>query len=129
MESTLLITRILGPMIVIIGIGILVNLKTYQKVMEDFFKNAALVYLGGVLALVVGILIVLFHNVWEANWTIIITIFGWLGIVKGVCLIVFPNMLNKLTEAYAKNATLLMVHSIIIIAFGAFFVFKGYLAA
>jgi len=103
------------------------NLKFYQRIIGDFFKNAALLYLGGVMALLFGIVIVLFHNVWVADWPVIITIFGWGGLIKGIWLIVFPNTAGKLTQAYQKKSSLLVVHLIIVLVIGVLLTVKGYL--
>ncbi|MGB2660886.1 MAG: hypothetical protein WBD04_00680, partial [Candidatus Omnitrophota bacterium] len=64
MGISILLARFLGLLFVIITAGVLLNLKNYQKVMEDFFENSALVYIGGVMALVFGIFLVMFHNIW-----------------------------------------------------------------
>jgi len=126
METSIFLAKLLGPYCIIVAAGILFNLKNYQKVMEDFSKNAALIYLGGVVALLFGLLIVLFHNVWAANWTIVITILGWLGFIKGAWLIILPNTVAKLTEAYRKNAALLVVPLVIVLALGAGLTIFGY---
>lgn len=126
MENSIFLAKLLGPYCIIVAVGILFNLRTYQKVMEDFCKNYALIYLGGVVALLFGLLVVLFHNVWVCNWVVIITIFGWLGLIKGAWLIILPNTVAKLTEAYQKNVALLMVNLVIILALGVFLTVKGY---
>ena len=126
MENSIFLAKLLGPYFIIVAIGILFNLKTYQKLMGDFVKNSALIYLGGVIALFFGLLVVLFHNVWMASWAVIITIFGWAGIIKGAWLIIFPNTVAKFTEAYQKKTTLLVVHLIIILAIGILLAVKGY---
>lgn len=126
MENSILLAKIIGPYTVIVAIGLMFNLKFYQKMMEDFFKNTALIYLGGAMALIIGLLIVLFHNVWVAGWVVIITIFGWLGLFKGALLIILPNSVAKLTQAYQKKPVLLMVHMIIILVIGLFLTVKGY---
>ena len=126
MENSIFLAKLLGPYCIIVAVGILFNLRTYQKVMEDFCKNYALIYLGGVMALFFGLLMVLFHNVWVANWVVIITIFGWLGFIKGAWLIILPNTVAKLTEAYQKNVALLVVHLVIILALGVFLTVRGY---
>ncbi len=129
MGISVFFARLLGPYCIIVAAGILFNLKTYQKVMEDFCKNFALLYLGGILALLFGFLVVLFHNVWAANWTVIITIFGWLGLIKGAWLIILPNTAAKLTEAYKKNTAILVVHLFIVAAIGIFLTVMGYFVA
>ena len=126
MESSIFLARLLGPYCIIVALGILLNLKTYRKVMEDFFKNPALVYISGVMALLFGLLVVLFHNVWAAEWTVIITVFGWLGLIKGIWLIVFPNRLAKITEAFLRRVDFLVVHLLIILLLGIFLSCVGY---
>ncbi len=94
--------------------------------MDDFCKNAALLFYGGLSALVIGVVIILTHNVWVANWTVIITIIGWAGLIKGIWIIVFPNTVSKFMQAYQKNENLLMVHSIGVLIFGAVLTFFGF---
>ena len=126
MESSIFFARLLGPYFVIVAIGFLFNLETYQRLMEDFCKNVALVYLGGVLALFFGLVVVLLHNVWVANWTVIITIFGWAGLIKGAWLIMLPNTVARFTEACQKKTVALRVYLAIILALGVFLMVKGY---
>jgi len=126
MENSIFLAKILGPYCIIVAVGILLNLKSYQKILKDFCKNSALLYIGGILALLFGLLILLFHNVWAANWTVIITIFGWLALIKGVWLIIFPNTVAKLTEVYQKNTVLLKVPLFIVAIIGIFLTIMGY---
>jgi len=128
MGNSILIAKILGPYMAIVAIGLMCNMKFYQRMIEDFFKNTALIYLGGIMALAIGIVIVLFHNVWVAGWRVIITIFGWGGLIKGVWLIVFPNSLGKLTQIYQQKPALLRVHMVIVLVVGLFLIVKGYFA-
>ncbi len=126
MENSLFLAKIIGPYCIIIALGILLNREFYQNVMRDFMRSAALVYIGGILSLIIGFLIVLTHNLWVRDLPVIITIIGWGAIVKGVWLIVFPNNLTKFTEAYLKNAGLLTAHMILIIVLGVALINYGY---
>jgi len=126
--AAVFLAKLLGPYCVIVAIGVLVNRKTYYKVMEDFFKNAAVIYIGGIFALFFGLLIVLTHNIWAANWTVLITIFGWSGIVKGAWIIIFPNTLARFIEIYQKKPALLVVNLLLVLAIGAVLTFFGYFA-
>lgn len=128
METSIFIARILGPCFLVVAIGIMFNQKFYQQVMEDYSKNSALVFFGGVLALVIGIVVVLNHNVWQANWPVVITIYGWGGIIKGIWLIVFPNSVPTFTRAYNKRPILLTVHSVLILLIGLALTYLSYIA-
>ena len=126
MEHSVFLARLLGLYCIVIAVGVLLNLKTYQKVMEDFIKNTALLYIGGVLALLFGLAVVLFHNIWIASWPVLITIFGWIGVIKGILIIVLPNTLIRLTQAYQKKTALLVIQLIFVLAIGITLTIFGY---
>ena len=92
MHSSLFIAKIIGPIYIVFGVGLVLNPKIYQRVIEEFLNGYAIRYLAGFLALVFGLLIVQVHNVWEFHWAVVITIMGWMGIIKGVLLTVFPDV-------------------------------------
>ena len=50
------------------------------------------------MAILVGLLNILFHNIWEPNWKFIITIIGWISIFLGLFLFVFPKRTVALLE-------------------------------
>jgi uncharacterized membrane protein len=126
MENSLFLARIVGWFFIIVAAGMSLNSQAYQKIMEDFSKNTALVYLSGIFTLLIGFLMVSTHNIWRADWTLIITIFGWLGFIKGVWLLLLPNTVAKITAAYQKKASLLVAYAVVMLALGIFLVFKGY---
>jgi hypothetical protein len=125
MGVSIFIARILGPYCLIVALGGLLNLKTYQRVIDECVVNAAMVYIGGILALFFGLLILQCNNIWTFNWRVIITIMGWSGLIKGMYLIFFPNSLIKVVKFYQKfpiflasNLILVLVLGVILTAFG-----------
>ncbi len=70
----------------------------YRKIANDLFSNAGLTYLAGVITVIIALLIVTYHNRWTKNWTVLITILGWLALVKGIFLIAFPQFVQSLSE-------------------------------
>ena len=126
MDTSLFIVKILGPCFLVVALGIMLNRGFFQKVMEDFCKNSALMFFGGMFALVVGLVVVLNHNVWVRGWPVVITIYGWGGILKGIWMLVFPNSAAKFTQAYSKNKTFLLAHSIVILVLGVALIIFGY---
>lgn len=126
MENSVFIARIFGLCYLIIGAGLLLNQKFWRDVMEDFSKSAVAILFGGMFALVVGVVIILTHNVWVANWTVMITIIGWIALIKGIWMIVFPGTVSKFMKIYQKNKDILLVQSIGALAFGAILIFFGF---
>ena len=46
------------------------------------------------LLLICGLLIIVGHNIWVADWHVIVTIVGWLTVLKGVIVLMFPQVLS-----------------------------------
>ena len=70
MQSSLVVAQILGPMYVIVAVGLLLNPPAYQRIFEEFFESPALAFVGGVIALIFGLAILAFHRAWSADWTL-----------------------------------------------------------
>jgi len=126
MDNSMALARFIGPYIIVIGVGLLLNLKYYQSVMEGFFKSPALVYVTGLITFVAGLAVVLLHNVWVMDWRLIITLLGWNALIKGIILVVFPSISAKMTERLVRSRKLITISWAIMLAIGIFLTSKGY---
>ncbi len=109
-----------------VGIGILINPDFYKKLFEDFTEDTTALYFGGVAALVIGYLIVAFHNTWTKDLSVIITIVGWIALLKGILILVRPKIMIALTKAIATKGNFLKIEAIAIIILGLAFSFLGF---
>lgn len=103
METSIFIAKILGLAYTVIGIGMIADKDYYYKMMNKMRTNTPVLYLGGIMALVIGFLIVMYHNVWIESWIVIITILGWAALIKGVLLLLIPEAFMDLTTSWFKN--------------------------
>lgn len=129
MGVSVFVAKIFGICYLVIGIGLLFNQKAFRRMIDDFCRNTALLFYAGLLALVLGVVLILTHNVWAADWSVIITLIGWLGFIKGIWIIVFPNTALKFMQAYRNNTNLLIAHSVCALIFGGVLTFFGFFAA
>jgi hypothetical protein len=61
------------------------------KQMFEFAKDDKFVIILSVLAIIIGLLNIVAHNLWVKDWRIIITLFGYLSLIKGVSQFAFPR--------------------------------------
>jgi len=120
------IFQIISIVYIAVGIGIFINPGFYKKLFEDFIENAAVLYLGGITALVVGYLILAFHNTWTMDLSVIITIVGWLALIKGIVILIRPNIMIKLSKAMVQKENILKIEAIAVIILGLAFSFLGF---
>lgn len=127
MEVSLMLAWYLGAFMTVAGLALLLNPKRLQKMAGDYMKNDGLIWIGGILALLIGLIIVRMHNVWEQNWTVLITIFGWLALVKGLCLMLCPDCFQGWMKWWmAKDTTKLVVAGLIYLVLGLFLFYKAW---
>jgi hypothetical protein len=126
MNASILLARLIGPFIVVIGIAVVFNMKVFRKVIDDFFKNAGLLYLSGLFSFAAGLTVVLFHNIWTADWRVIITVLGWIMLLKGICLIVFPSTIDRFSGIWMKNINVVKIPWAVLILIGLFLMCRGY---
>ena len=126
MPSSIIIAQILGPLYVVFGIGLFLNGEAYREMLEDLLKSPPLIYMAGFLALSFGLLILAFHGSWAADWTAIITLFGWLGTLKGVLIIVRPGAIDALSRSMMGTATRPRATAVVPFAPGLFLSAKGF---
>lgn len=127
MDTSLFLAKLIGPIFVIVGIGLLLNRNRYRAVVDEVMASRTLLYLFGAIALTGGLAIVLTHNVWVWDWPVIITIVGWLMVVRGTLRIVIPQQVEDLAaKTMARWPNLLLVSGLLVITLGAFLCWKGF---
>ena len=127
MDASLLLARLLGPLFLAAGLGLLLNQAHYRKMLHSFLTDAALYYFSGALALTVGVAILLFHNLWVADWRVVITIIGWLSVLKGVVRLLFPQAGQKLAGKFLAPGMFLGFGAFAAV-FGGWLCYVGYIA-
>ena len=109
-----------------IGIGIAVNPEFYKTIFSDFVERPAVLYLGGMMPLIVGYLIVAFHNTWTADLSVIITVLGWLALIKGVLILVKPKLMIAMTKGLVEKKKFMKIEAIVAIVLGVVFAGLGF---
>lgn len=97
------IFQLIGLIYFLVGLGLLLNPKYYKKAFKGFVKHKTMLFVSSLFALIVGFLIVCFHNFWLFDWPIIITIIGWLALVKGIMILIMPEFFMKIAGHFIKK--------------------------
>jgi hypothetical protein len=120
------IFQLFGLAYLVMGIGGVIKRDAYIKLMDDFSKSMGLLFITGLLTITVGFLLVAFHNVWVMGWTVIITIFGWIALIKGIVILMFPGFYFRIFDSLKKRKTLMSIYPIIVILISIFLLLLGF---
>jgi len=66
------------------------NPKRILQVIK-FLEDQKFVILTAFMAIIIGLLNILAHNIWEGDWRLIITLIGWVALFEGLLLFIFPK--------------------------------------
>ncbi len=127
METSLFLAQLIGPVLIVIGVGLLLKKTEFREMATDFLSSRALIFVSGLLTLVTGLAIVLTHNVWEFNWPVIITILGWLSVFGGVFRILFPDSVQSVGTSMLDKPAMMTVSGVIQIVLGLWLSYVGYM--
>jgi hypothetical protein len=126
MQTSLFLARLIGPVMLVIGLAVFANQRGFREMAEEFLAGRALMFLSGMIIMPAGLAIVLTHNVWTADWRVLITIFGWLCAIGGAIRLFEPPFLVKTGRAVLKQPTFTPIAAAIWVALGLLFCFFGY---
>jgi hypothetical protein len=114
---------LMGSSLVIIGITIF-NKPYFNAVMTDLANSKGLLWLTGLITFVMGTVIVALYNVWSADWRVIVTLLGWLTVIKGAVILLFPSSMLLVYRRFLSNH-LLTYSGIYALILGGLLLFLG----
>lgn len=91
------------------GIAGLTGRIDWLKLIDEFERSPALIFVTGFLCFAVGAAINLGHHHWTDLPAIIVSAIGWIALIEGVMLMVCPGPLLRLSRRLASNQKLISI--------------------
>ncbi len=128
MRNSIYLARLIGPPLAVIGAAMLLHRDATLAMASEFLKSPALIYLAAAAGLIAGVAIVLAHNVWIADWRVIITLLGWISIADSASWLLLADRYVAFW-APLLTGTVLLVCGALVLLLGAILCYFGYAAA
>lgn len=112
MENSIFLAKFWGWYFIIFFLILSLSPKRIKQLLNDL-KDQKFLILWAFIAIIIGLLNVLFHNIWEPNYKLIITVIGWLALIKGLLLFIFPQK----TVAGLKEVNIKLVQVLYMLLF------------
>ena len=126
MEISIFLAKFWGWLLVILCLSFFLRKKVLLEEIFRLLEDKGLVLLSGYLALILGLVTVILHNVWVADWRVAITVFGWLSSIKGVIRIGFPEIPQKTVSMIKNKPVLLQILLVVGVLLGAWLIWMSY---
>ncbi|GAB3776038.1 hypothetical protein GCM10028818_20970 [Spirosoma horti] len=114
MDISIQLAGFLGPTLMILPLSEYLNFEIWRRI------DPTVVSLNGLVLFVGGLFIVRCHNIWNLEWTLVITILGWLILTLGAYRMLFPAG-RQLQKGGTTNVVLFILFFI-----GCFLTSKAY---
>jgi hypothetical protein len=99
MELTNFLAQLFGLTIAIFaGIAVL-QPGMIRVVVREFGESTMVTLLFGTVGIMGGLAVVLSHNLWVADWPVLVTLLGWSALVKGMVTLASPALLHDMGES------------------------------
>lgn len=108
------IASVLGPVLSVVNVSEALNLGIWAVSVPQ------VTYLNGMILFAGGLAIVRFHSRWRRDWTVCVTVTGWLMLVAGLFRLFFP------TAPQAGASALTFVFIGVLFLLGLVMTIKGY---
>lgn len=126
-SNTVFLARYIGAFTIIETILMYLYRTGAQQRIYDVLYDRALAFTYGLITLAIGLAIVTTHNVWRGGLlTIVVTIVGWLLLVRGVVLQVIPPELAQTVLQALHFEPLYYAYLAVPLALGAYLVIAGW---
>lgn len=124
MILSLFLAQLLGIFLTVTCASALFNHKLVSRLIKELSENYTLIIFSGFVSLLVGLLLVLLHNVWTYDWRVLITLIGWLAVVKGIARLFFPDKVLKIAARVSLNFYLIICAVFLLI--GVYLTYIGF---
>jgi len=123
MNLSILIAMIISVIYIASGIAVLLGTLKISAFVDEFEKSATLKFISGCVGIILGMILINYHNIWVKNWTIIITIISWIILVGGVIVVIFPKSLLYMKSLIRENR----LWGILMVLFGVLMGYFGFI--
>lgn len=115
----------LASALLIVGTSLLVRSRAWIAAMSSAVSHPLAPFLSGLYGVLMGLPIVLLHNVWASDARVVVTLLGWLALAVGVLFLIAPASYAALLRRMPMSPPLVALRGLLRVALGG--VIVGYL--
>lgn len=124
--DTIFLATVIGWYMVIFGLLVLVKHDYVKTAMTDVLSQPGLYFVLAILTLILGLLIVVSHNLWTTGWPVAVTIFGWALLIGGLIRLLFADAVQNMGKRCLKIPMKMNVMGVLFLIFGVYLLLHVY---
>jgi hypothetical protein len=128
MQTSLFIAKLLGPMLLVVGVALLTRPEAFRALLREFIASGVLLYMAGFFGLLGGLALLLTHNVWALDWRLLVTLIGWASLLRALVTIFWPQWIVSIGAMLIERKSAFPVAATFDLVIGAILTYFGYFA-
>jgi hypothetical protein len=128
MSLTVYLAQFFGMYIALMGIVMIVRRKAILELMTAIVDQRALIFILAMLRVLIGLAVVLAHNQWRGTLVIVVTLIGWITLLRGIALMLLPADVERKVLTIFERSRQYHAAAIIAIVFGVWLSYAGFAA-
>lgn len=125
MELSYFLAQLLGGSLALFALAGLYRPGTITNAVNEFNKYPLFTMCFGYLLILMGLAIILTHNIWTSDWRVFVTLFGWGAAIKGFLFIAIPNHLISFARHSTKNKQRIRIVLVFALVLGIVMFYQG----
>jgi hypothetical protein len=126
MDISIFLAKVLGLYLIITSISLLVNKTMAITLLNEIMQSTALQFISGTIALILGLILVVAHNIWTTDWRVIITLVAWLSLFKGIFITTFPQWVMSYSKMVLEHKFAIQISYAISFLLGVYLCYWGF---
>lgn len=126
MNISKFLSKVLGFYLIVVSLAMLVNMSQFTHYVHSLINNPPLMFVTGFFTLILGLLMVVSHNIWQWHWRLIITILSWITLLKGASIIFFPQFIDHISLLFIQNISFAYIAASIDMILGILLAYIGF---
>lgn len=114
MQNAMWLASIFGPFLMILGIWMLFYHDNMVKICASLKNTTCCLYVIAIINILIGLTVISQFNDWTMGLSILVTLFGWFILIRGLMGLFVPQVLMK----WAHDASWMKVKGIIPLVWG-----------
>lgn len=126
MNITNYLAELWGILMIVVSLALIVKDK-YIKTLFSSITTDLGMFLYGIFSTTIGTAMILAHNIWTKDWKVIITIFAWAALLKGLAQLFMPEKSKEMIKK-AENFPYLSYALLVVLVVGLVLTYLGFTA-
>ena len=106
-ETTYPVAILVSALALVLGCSMLFATRAWMALLAEYAENPHRLLIPGLATAVLGLIVVFNHNIWTGGWEVVITVAGWLILLKGLALLLGPDLVkvqSRFSQKFTKMA-------------------------